>query len=115
MLQVREQQHHQTQVLTLIGQFSRRNAPGIQVLILAAKETGYHHIVLDFSQVIEIDSTSLRDLLLWYQNMKPSHFQLSVVKPPSYSHHHFDWGHLSELVPTYASEKDAVDHAEACS
>ncbi len=51
MLQVCEQQHHNTKVLTLTGQFTRDDKIGIQELILGAKEMGCHHIILDFSGV----------------------------------------------------------------
>ena len=110
MLQVREQQQQQTKVLTLTGQFCRNTTTGIQALILGAKEMGCHHIILDFSQVNGIDSTSLGELLLWYHNLPPRHVQISVVKPQPYIHYFVDWAHLSEIVSIYASEEDAVEH-----
>ena len=67
MLQVREQNQHQTKVLTLTGQFNRNTTSGIQARILAAQETGCHHIILDFSGVTGIDSTGLGELFLWDQ------------------------------------------------
>ena len=85
------------------------------MLILGAKEMGCHHIILDFSQVNGIDSTSLSELFLWYHNMKPHHVQVSVVKPRPYIQYHLDWAHLSEIVPIYASEEEAVDQVGACS
>jgi len=112
MLQVREQQHHTTKVFTLTGQYGRRTTPGIQARILGAKEMGIHHIILDFSGVTEIDSTSLSKLFLWYHNMKPYNVELSVVKPQPYIRYHSDWTPLSEIVSIYASEEDAVEHIE---
>ena len=113
MLQVREQQQHQTKILTLSGQFNRNTTTGIQALILAAKEMGYHHIILDFSGVTEIDSTGLGELFLWYHNMKPQRVQVSVVKPRPYIRYHLDWADLSEIVSIYASKDEAVEHAES--
>jgi len=116
MLQVREQnQHYQTKVLTLVGQFCRNTTTGIQARILAAQETGCHHIILDFSGVTEIDSTGLGELFLWYHNMRPHRVQISIVKPMPYIRYHLDWAHLSEIVPIYASEEEAMEHAVACS
>ena len=113
MLQVREQQHHNTKVLTLTGQFNRDDKTDIQVLILGAKEMGCHHIILDFSDVTEIDSTSLGELLLWYQNLRPRHVQISVVKPKPNIRYFVDWAHLMEIVSIYASKDEAVEHAES--
>jgi anti-anti-sigma factor len=115
MLQIREQKQHHTKILTLVGQFCRNTATGIQMLILGAQEMGLPHIILDFSGVTEIDSTSLSELFLWYHNMKPQRVQVSVVKPRQYIRYHLDWAHLSEIVPIYASEEEAEEHAGACS
>jgi anti-sigma B factor antagonist len=115
MLQVREQNQHQTKVLTLTGQFKRNTTSGIQARILAARETGCHHIILDFWGVTEIDSTGLGELFLWYHNMRPHRMQISIVKPQDQVRNHLDWAHLSEIVPIYTSEEEAVEHAGVCS
>ena len=112
MLQVREQQHHQTKTIALTGPFCRTTTTGIQARILAAQETGCHHIILDFSDVTGIDSTGLGELFLWYHNMRPHHVQISIVKPLPSIRNHLDWAHLSEIVPIYESEEEAVGHAE---
>ena len=115
MLQVREEQHHQTTVLVLTGEFTRDTTTGIQARILGAKEIGYQHVILDFSGVTGIDSTGLGELFLWYHNMRPHQVQISVVKPPPYIRYHLDWSHISEIVPIYASEEEAVEHVGAFS
>ena len=111
MLQVREQQHHQTAVLTLTGQFCRNTTTGIQARIVAAQETGCHHVILDFSGVTDIDSTGLGELFLWYHHLRPRHVEISVVKPQPYIRYFVDWAHLAEVVSIYGSEEDAVEHA----
>lgn len=111
MLQVREHHYH-TKILTLAGQFCRTTTIGIQAQILEAVEMGSRHIILDFSRVTEIDSTGLGELFLWYHNMRPHHVQISVVKPQPYIRYHLDWSHISEIVPIYASEEEAIDHVE---
>jgi len=108
MLQVREQQHHTTKVFTLIGRYGRRDTPGIQVLILAVQQTDYHHIVLDFSRVTEIDSISFRRLFSWYHNMKSDHVQVSIVKPPAQIWTPFLLWHVSESVQIYASLEEVT-------
>jgi anti-anti-sigma regulatory factor len=116
MLQIREKQYHQTKVLALAGQFCPNTNTGIQARILGAKQMGYQHVILDFSGVTEIDSTGLGELFLWYHHMRPlmiPHLvQISVVKPPPYIRYHLDWSHISEIVPIYASEEEAMEHIE---
>lgn len=113
MLQVREQQEQQQiKSLALTGQFNRDDKTDIQLLILGAKEVGCDHIILDFSGVSEVDSTSLSELLLWYHNLRPRHVQISVVKPQPNIRYSVDWAHLSEIVSIYASEHEAVEQAE---
>jgi len=108
MLQVREQQHHTTKVFTMTGRYGRRTTPGLQVLILAAQKTGSHHIILDFSGVTEIDSTSFRRLFSWYHNMKSDHVQVSIVKPPAPIWTPYHLWHVSESVQIYASLEEAT-------
>lgn len=115
MLQVREQHQQHTKIIALAGQFSRNTTTGIQARILEAKESGCYHIILDFSGVTEIDSTGLGELFLWYHNMRPHHVQISIVKPPLNIRNHLDWSHLSEIVPIYDTEQDAIGHARAFS
>jgi len=119
MLQVSEQQHHNTKVLTLTGQFCRNTNTGIQARILGAKQMGYQHVILDFSGLTEIDSTGLGELFLWYHHMRPlmiPHLvQISIVKPPTHIWNQLDLGHVSEFVPIYESLEDAVENAAVCS
>ena len=115
MLQVREQHPPHTNVIPLAGQVSRYTTRGIQSRIWAAQESGCHHIILDFSEVTEIDSTGLGELFLWYHNMRPLHVQISIVKPPTCIRNHLDWAHLSEIIPIYESEKEAIVQTKAYS
>ena len=115
MLQVREQHHPQTKVIALAGQFSRHTTSGIHERIWAAHESGCHLIILDFSGVTKIDSTGLGELFLWYHNLRPHHVQISIVKPPTNIRNHLDWSHLSEIVPIYDTEQDAIGHVRAYS
>ena len=62
MLQDREYEQCHTKVFTLGDHFNRNTTPGIQRQIVGAVERGCHHVILDFSEVIEIDSTGLGEL-----------------------------------------------------
>lgn len=111
MLQVHGHQHSHSRMIALAGPFSRHTTTGIQARILAAQESGCHHIILDFSGVTEIDSTGLGELFLWYHNMRPLHVAISIIKPPTAIRNHLDWAHLSEIIPIYESEQEAMRHA----
>ncbi len=115
MLHDLEHQHHYSKILVLGEQFNRNTTSGIQRQILGAVEMGCHHIILDFSEVEEIDSTGLGELFLWYHNMRAHHVQISIVKAQPYIRTRLDWAFLSEVVPVYESEKEAEKHAEAFS
>ena len=108
MLQVHEHHHPVTKVIALAGQFSRHTTTGIQARIWAAQRSGCQHIILDFSGVTDIDSTGLGELFLWYHKMKPYQVMISIVKPPPYIRNHLDWSHLSEILPIYESEQEAI-------
>ena len=110
MLQVREQQHHSTKVLFLTGHFTHDTAIGIQARILGAKEVGCYHIILDFSGLTEIDPRGIGELLYWYHNMKPYYVQVSIVNPPTPIWNQLDLGYVSEFVPIYESEQEAMEH-----
>ena len=112
MLQVHTHQHSHSKIIALAGPFSRHTTTGIQARIWAAQESGCHHIILDFSGVTEIDSTGLGELFLWYHNMRPLHVMISIIKPPTDIRNHLDWAHLSEIVPIYESEQEAIGHAK---
>ncbi|MEX0830261.1 MAG: STAS domain-containing protein [Nitrospirales bacterium] len=112
MLQVKERRHRLTQAFTLSGQFDHRAMTGIQAMIGVAQETGRHNLVLDFSGVTEIDSSSLSELFLWYHNTKSQQIKICVVKPSPYIRYHEDWTHLAEIVSIYRSLDEALDQVD---
>jgi len=115
MLQVREQYQDTTEVLTLTGQFDRRITPGLQVLILLAQKTGRDHLILDFSHVTDIDSTSFHRLFRWYHTMKSDHLKVSLVIPRSPIWSQFHLWHVSKVVQVYASLHEATWDSTDCS
>ena len=108
MLQVREQQHHRTRVLTLTGQITHDTAMGIQARIIGAKEVGWQHVILDFSGITEIDSKGIGELLYWYHNMKPYYVEISIANPPTSIWNQLDLGHVSKSIPIYGSLEEAT-------
>ncbi len=115
MLAVREHYHHNTKILDLSGRFDVHSKLGLEVAILGAKEMGCQHIVLNFSDITWIDSIGLGQLFLWYHNMRLNHVHLSIVNPQPTVKILLEAAHLSEIVPIYHSEKEAVEaHTSTC-
>lgn len=108
MLQVREQQQYHTKILTLTGHFTRDTTMGIQARILGAKEARCQHVILDFSGITEIDARGIGELLYWYHNMKPYYVEVSIVNPPTPIWNQLELGYVSEFVPIYESEQEAM-------
>jgi anti-anti-sigma factor len=109
MLAVREHCQHNTKILDLSGSFDASSKLGLEVAILGAKEMGCQHIILNFSEITWIDSMGLGQLFLWYHKMRPNHVHLSIVSPQPTVKDLLDSTHLSEIVPIYQSEKEAVE------
>ena len=112
MIQVREQINHHTTVLALTGQFDQQVTVGIKALILGAKEQGCQHVILDFSGISGIDSLGLGQLFLWYHQMKPHYLHVSIVNPSSRIQKALEWAHITEIVPVFASQDEALKHHE---
>ena len=108
MIQVRKQIDHHTTVLALTGQFDQQATVGFKFLILGVHEKGCQHVILDFSGLTEIDSKGIGELLYWYHNIKPYFVQVSIVNPPTPIWNQLDMGHVSELIPIYASQEEAT-------
>lgn len=109
MLAVREHCQQNTKILDLSGSFDASSKLGLEVAILGAKEMGCHHIILNFSEITWIDSMGLGQLFLWYHKMRPNHVHLSIVSPQPTVKDLLESTHLSEIVPIYQSEKEAVE------
>jgi anti-anti-sigma factor len=109
MLAVREHCYHNTKVLDLSGRFDAQSKLGLEVAILGAQEMGCHHIVLNFSDITWIDSAGLGQLFLWYHNMKIHQMHLSIVSPQSAVKNLLESAHLSDIVPIYQSEREAME------
>jgi len=108
MFQVQDQHPHTTEVLTLTEEFDCRITPGLQVLILSAQQSGRSHLILDFSNVTDIDSNSFRRFFCWYRNIMSDQLQISLVKPRAPIWTQFHSWHASDFVQGYASLQEAT-------
>jgi len=108
MLTVREHCRQDTKILELSGRFDAQSKVGLEVVILGAKEIGCHHIILNFSNITFIDSVGLGQMFLWYHRMQPERIHLSIVSPQPPVKALLESANLSQVVPVFDSEEEAV-------
>jgi anti-anti-sigma factor len=115
MLQVCKQIDHHTTVLALTGPLDPQATLGLKIFILGAKELGAKHIILDLSHITWIGSFALDQLVRWYHQMKSQNLHFSLVNPSPSIRESLNQAHISDLVPIFASQEDAIKHHEASS
>ena len=115
MLTVYKQIDHHTTVLTLTDPLDQQATHGLETFILGAKELGCHHIILDLSAITWIGSFALDQLFRWHHQMKPQGLHFSMVNPSPSLRESLNLAHLSDLVPIFASQEEAIKHYEAFS
>jgi anti-anti-sigma factor len=112
MLQIREKVDPFTTVLRLTGQLELESVIGIKALILGTKEQGCQHVILDFSGISGISWFGLAQLFLWYQEMEPHYFHVSIVNPSSHIQEVLERNPFSGIVPVFASQEEAIKYHE---
>ena len=115
MLTVYKQIDPHNTVLALSGLLNQEEIPGLETFIQGAKELDCHHIILDLSDITWIDSFALDQLVRWHHQMKPQGLHFSIVNPSPSLRESLNQAHLSDLVPIFASQEEAIKHHEASS
>jgi len=115
MLHVCKQIDHHTTVLAITGPLNQQATLGLKTLILGAKELGSQHIILDLSDITWIGSFALGQLLLWHHQMKSQNLHFSIVNPSPSLRETLGLAHISDLVPIFASQEEAIKHHKASS
>jgi anti-anti-sigma factor len=115
MLTVWKQIDHRTTVLALTGPLDQQATLGLETFILGAKDLRCHHIILDLSDITWIGSLALDQLFLWHHQMKSQNLHFSIVNPSPSLRETLGLAHISDLVPIFASQEEAIKHHEASS
>ncbi len=115
MLKVLKQIDHRTTVLVVTGRLDQQATLGLEVFILGARDLRCHHIILDFSDITWMGSFALDQLFLWHHQMKPHDLHFSIVNPSPSLRETLEQAHISDLVPIFASQEDAIKHHEVSS
>lgn len=108
MLQIRKQRDSHATMFILEGQLDYHSTAGLTPLILEAKDLGCPHIILEFSQITGIDTVGLGQLFLWYHKLHPYQLKLSIVNPSPRIRDILKQSRISELVPLYGSQQEAM-------
>ena len=108
MLAVQEHQHHTTKILELSGRLDAHTKLGLETRVLGATALECHHVILNFANVTWVDLGGLGQLFVWYHNIKPHQIRLSIVSPQPMVQHVLDAAHLSDIIPIFPSEKEAM-------
>jgi len=115
MLTVWKQINPRTTVLVVTGRLDQQATLSLEAFILGAKDLRCHHIILDLSDITWIGSVALDQLLLWHHQMKPHDLHFSIVNPSSSLRETLEKAHISDIVPIFASQEEAIKHHEASS
>lgn len=102
-------------VITLTGPLDQQATHGLEAFILAAKGLKCQHLILDFSDLTSIGSFALGQLTRWHHQMKSQNLHFSMVNPSPRLRETLNQAHLSDLVPIFASQEEAIKHHEASS
>ena len=115
MLTVYKQIDPRNTVLALTGPLDQQATLGLETFIQGAKDLRCHHIILDLSAITSIGSFALDQLVRWHHQMKPQDLHFSLVNPSPSLLETLNHAHLSDLVPIFASQAEAIKHHEASS
>jgi anti-anti-sigma factor len=110
-----KQLDHRTTVLALSGPLDQQATLGLNIFILGAKDLRCHHIILDLSNVTSIDSFALDQLFLWHHQIKDQELHFSMVNPSPSLRETLNQAHISDHVPIFGSQEDAINHHEISS
>ncbi len=115
MLTVYKHIDPRTTVLAVTGSLDQQATLSLEAFILGAKELRCHHMILDLSDITWMGPFALDQLLLWHHQMKPHDLHFSLVNPSPSLRETLGQAHISDLVPIFASQEDAIKHHEASS
>ena len=113
MLTVYKQIDPSNTVLALTGPLDQQATLGLETFILRAKDLRCHHIILDLSAITSIGSFALDQLFRWHHQMKPQGLHFSMVSPSPSVRGMLTQAPISDLVPIFNSQVEAIKHDEA--
>jgi len=114
MRTVWKQIDHRTTVLAVIGRLDQQAILALETLI-RPKDLKCHHLIFDLLDATWIDSFVLDQWFLWLHQMKSQNLHFSMLNPSPSLRESLNQAHISDLVPIFASQEEAIKHHEAFS
>lgn len=115
MLTVYKQIDPGNTVLALTGPLDDQATLNLEAFILEAKNLRCHHIILDLSDTTWIGTFGLGQLVRWHHQINRQDLRFSMVNPSPSVRETLNYAHISDLVPIFASQEEAIKHHEASS
>ncbi|MFD7921093.1 STAS domain-containing protein [Streptomyces sp. NPDC059740] len=100
--------HGTVAVAEVAGDMDMDTAPRLRSAALALLEEGRHHLVLDLSGVEFCDSSGLNVIIGVWRCTRQAAGSLSLVAVPDRLHRLLDITGMAPLLPTYATEEEAL-------
>jgi len=114
MLTVYKQINPRTTVLAVTGRLDQQAILALETLI-GPEGFKCHHLIFDLLDATWIDSFVLDQWFLWLHQMKSQNLRFSMVNPSPSLRESLNQAHISDLVPIFASQEEAIKHHEASS
>lgn len=107
-MQIKERTVPRGIILDVEGDLTYANQAVFKAAVEKAKRAGCRHLIVNLEQVRFVDSAGLGLLVLASQGFKLLQAQVSVLKPQSYVREIMSLANISQLIPIYESEEDAL-------
>ena len=95
-------------ILRLSGRFDSESRSDFKSAVWKAEAAGAKHIVINFQDVPEIDSTALGVLVFLQKDLRLRNARLSLACPQGYVRKVIDLLSLEKIIPVYEKEEAAV-------
>ncbi len=95
-------------ILELTGDLTYANREEFKTAVDILRQKGCRYLILDLTGVRFIDSSGLGLLALVSQNFRLAQGRVSLLRPQSYVREIMNLANITQLMPIYDSEQDAL-------
>lgn len=95
-------------ILDLTGDLTFANREQFKTTVEAIREKGCRHLILNMAGVRFVDSSGLGLLALASQHFRLSQGTVSMVQPQSHVREIMTLANITQLIPMYDQEQDAL-------
>jgi anti-anti-sigma factor len=95
-------------VLELTGDLTYAHREEFREAVEGLRQRGCRHLILDLAGVRFVDSSGLGLLALVAQHFKLAQGRVSLMRPQSYVREIMSLANITQLIPIYATEQEAL-------